>query len=533
MPAYLLKFSISIIIIFLVGCQPGQKKELSAAHSGSKSPSVPVATGPYIPPVFEQDNRKQQLRSVAPKLKELMVEHANERHLSGLSWGIVVDNELVVADAYGLANREEEIPASTTSAFRIASMTKSFTAMAIIKLRDAGKLSLEDEVTRYLPEADSLRYLTTDAPPIKIKNLLTMTAGFPEDNPWGDRQLEEPEQMLSDLMKAGISFSNVPAYGYEYSNTGFAMLGLLVQRVSGMPYEEYIRKEIFIPLEMNNTRWEIDNVPNEELVIGYRWEDGKYKKEPMLHHGIYGAMGGIITTIEDFSKYVSFHLSAWPPRSNEDNGPVKRSSLREMHTPQFSRLDADATNWNGNPCPQLVGYGYGLRINKDCKGTFQVGHGGALPGFGSNYKFYPELGIGFMAFCNRTYTSPWPWEKILPVIFQDLDLKPRELPVSAVLKERKEQVVNLLQTWDNTLEKDLLAENFYRDRSRDKRIEEAEKMLKRVGDVQEVTALKPENQLRGSFNIRGANGTLHLYFTLTPQPEARVQRLEIAFDPLS
>lgn len=528
MPACFLKYA--LVLILLTSCRSGEKEDAPVAQSGPEKPAVPVATSPYVPPVFKQDNRREQLQSIAPKLKEAMQQHAKERHLSGVAWGIVVDKQLVVADAYGTANREKDIAASTTSAFRIASMTKSFTAMAIIKLRDEGKLSLEDEVTRFIPEADSLRYLTADAPPIKIKNLLTMTAGFPEDNPWGDRQLDEPEQMLTDLLREGISFSNVPAYAYEYSNTGFAMLGLIVERVSGMPYGKYIRQKIFNPLGMKNTWWEIDDVPDDKLVMGYRWEDGKYKMEPMLHHGIYGAMGGLITTIEDFSQYVSYHLSAWPPRSNGDDGPIKRSSLREMHTPQFSRLDADAKDWNGNPCPELVGYGYGLRINKDCKGAFQVGHGGALPGFGSNYKFYPELGIGFMAFCNRTYTSPWPWEEILPLIFEDLDLSPRELPVSAVLKKRKEQVVELITTWDNALEEQLLAENFYLDRSREKRVAEAEKALQQLGDVKEVTAMKPSNQLRGYFDIEGENGTLHLFFTLTPEEDARVQRLDMEFE---
>ena len=91
---------------------------------------------------------------------------------------------------------ENELPATTTSAFRIASMTKSFTAMAIMKLRDEGKLSLDDPAVDYIPEMSKLNYLTSDAPAIRIQNLLTMTAGFPEDNPWGDRQLDETDQML-------------------------------------------------------------------------------------------------------------------------------------------------------------------------------------------------------------------------------------------------------------------------------------------------------------------------------------------------
>ncbi|WKN40650.1 serine hydrolase domain-containing protein [Tunicatimonas pelagia] len=515
-----------ICILLTVACQSSESPSVETTLVDS----VSAVSSSYIPPAFQDDKRKEQLQSIAPRLKELMQQHADDRHISGVAWGIVVDDELVVADAYGLANREENIPATTSSVFRIASMTKSFTAMAILKLRDEGKLSLHDPVTEHIPEAKNLEYLTSDAPVMAIENLLTMTAGFPEDNPWGDRQLDEPEQMLLNLLQQTPAFSNVPAYEYEYSNTGYAMLGLIVQRVSGQPFGEYIRDNIFQPLGMNDTYWEVDRVPDDKLVIGYRWADNEHKLEPMLHHGIYGAMGGLLTTIEDFRKYVSFHLSAWPPRSEEDDGPVKRSTLREMHTPQYARLIAEAIDWNGETCPAMVGYGYGLGILENCKGTVQVSHGGALPGFGSNYKFYPELGIGFMAFGNRTYTAPWPWEEILKLVFNEFDLQPRVLPVSETLVERKEDVVNLIQDWDEQTEEGLIAENFYLDRSKEKRKAEAVNLLDSAGTIQSVTELTPQNQLRGSFKIQGEKGDIQVFFTLSPESDARLQALWLDFE---
>ena len=138
----------------------------------------------------------------------MIVEHAKEKNIPGIAYGIVVDNELVISAATGYLDLDTESPATTKSAFRIASMTRSFTAMAIMKLRDEGKLSLNDPVSKYIPEMSKLEYLTGDSPIIDIENLLTMTAGFPEDNPWGDRQLDETDQMLIDLVAKGISFSN-------------------------------------------------------------------------------------------------------------------------------------------------------------------------------------------------------------------------------------------------------------------------------------------------------------------------------------
>ncbi|MGB5499729.1 MAG: serine hydrolase domain-containing protein, partial [Maribacter sp.] len=334
-------------------------KQNQTADSKVNVPAPKVSTA-YKAPIFNTDDRMAKVAQLGPELEQLMVAHAKAKNIPGIAYGIVVDNELVLSGATGTINLEVETDATPQSVFRIASMTKSFTAMAILKLRDEGKLLLSDPVSKYIPEMAKVTYLTADSPTINIENLLTMTAGFPEDNPWGDRQLHEPDAMLIDLIDQGVSFSNAPSYTFEYSNTGYALLGKIVSRVSGMPYQQYIKMNILQPLGMEHTFWEYDNVPKEQLAIGYRWEDKKWKLEPMLHDGAYGAMGGLITSIEDYSKYVSFQLSAWPPRSDADNGPVKRSSLREMQTPKYPRLYAKATDYNGDPCAVMSGYGYGL-----------------------------------------------------------------------------------------------------------------------------------------------------------------------------
>lgn len=479
----------------------------------------------YVPAAFVTDNRQEQIQSIRTKLHELFTDYAKSQNIPGIAYGIVVDNELVIDSALGVINLEHQTPATTRSAFRIASMTKSFTAMAIMKLMEDGLISLDDPAAEYIPEMNDLVYPTNDSPIITIENLLTMTAGFPEDNPWGDRQLDEPDSMLINLIKSGISFSNPPASAYEYSNTGFAILGMIVSRVSGMPYQEYITQNILEPLGMTETYWEYEDVPAEQLVIGYR--PNSLDIEPMLHDGAFGAMGGLITSIADFSKYVSFHLSAYPARTEADNGPVKRSSLRQMHQPQFLRLISGATDWNDEPCPAMSGYGYGLGIGENCKGTKRVSHGGALPGFGSNYVFYPELGIGLMAFCNLTYTSPWPYGDILKILFDELDLPSREVATAEILTTRKDQIVDLITNWDANLEQEILAENFYLDEPRSKRMEEIGKLLEQAGTIQKAGDLRPLNQLRGSFDLFGERDTLRVFFTLSPETEPKVQRLDV------
>ena len=511
----------AITLLFLISCKQNESSKQKSSESERSISSS------YKAPAFENDNRIEKIKEIAPELHELIVKNAEEKHLPGVAYGIVVDNELILSSAIGMIDIESESPATTESAFRIASMTKSFTAMAIMKLRDEGKLSLEDPVSKYIPEMDNLEYLTADSPTIDIENLLTMTAGFPEDNPWGDRQLDESDQMLMDLVAGGMSFSNPPSYKFEYSNTGYALLGNIISRVSGIPYQKYIKDNILKPLGMNHTYWEYDSVPKEILVKGYRWEDENWKSEPMLHDGSYGAMGGLITTIEDFAKYVSYHLSAWPPRSDVDQGPVKRSSLREMQTPQFSNLYVNARDFKGDTCAVISGYGFGLGIAKYCNGLKRVSHGGALPGFGSNYVFFPEYGIGLMAFCNLTYTSPWPFNDMAKLIFEEGKLEPRKLPVSDILKDRQGQIVELIQSWDSTLEDKILAENFYLDLTRESYVKEMKELMEKVGPITSIGEIEPYNQLRGTFKLEAENGTVEVFFTLSPEKDPLIQMLDL------
>jgi CubicO group peptidase (beta-lactamase class C family) len=514
-----------VLIPVLVACNPKSVREQKTDHPLRSYSAL------YKPPVFAHDNRIEKIKGIAPEIQKIIEEHAKQGNIPGIAYGIVVDDDLVVCGGTGLINLENKLPATPRSCFRIASMTKSFTALAILKLRDEGKLSLNDPAEKYIPEMSALEYLTSDASVIQIRNLLTMTAGFPEDNPWGDRQLDEPDQMLMDLISDGLSFSNAPFYKFEYSNTGYAILGKIISAVSGEPYQDYIRENILRPLGMDQTYWEYDSVPRNQLALGYRWENEQWKLEPMLHDGSFGAMGGLITTIEDFSKYVSFHLSAWPPRSDPDLGPVKRSTLREMHSPQFPELEPDAADLKGDPCPTISAYGFGLRIQEDCRGLKWISHGGALPGFGSRYAFFPDYGVGYMAFCNLTYTAAYPPLTMKNLLFESTGIRPRELPASEILMKRQAQVVQLIQDWETDLEGQILAENFYLDQSRENRMSAIQEILDKAGKMKKLIETKPYNQLRGSFRYQTENGTIRIFLTLTPEKDPKVQYLEISFQP--
>ena len=199
-----------------------------------------------------------------------MPEAAKQIGAPGLAWGVIIDGELAASGAVGLRDVEAAQPATPQSIFRIASMSKSFTALAILSLRDAGKLALDDAVTAHIPEFAGVALPTRDAPAITIRHLLTHSEGFAEDNPWGDRQLAIPEATLSAWLRKGLPFSTSPGTAFEYSNYGFALLGRIVSNASGMPYADYIRTRILTPLGMRSTMWDTGEVPADRLAHGYR-----------------------------------------------------------------------------------------------------------------------------------------------------------------------------------------------------------------------------------------------------------------------
>ena len=488
----------------------------------------PDPNAAYQPPYFADENRAQKIAALFPVIEKIYREYAEKNHFPGYAFGIMMDGKLVFSGAGGYTDIDKKISATTQSMFRIASMSKSFTAMSIVKLRDEGKLKLDDPVSNYIPEIKGLR-LTTDAPAITIRNLLTHSAGFPEDNPWGDRQLADTDADLLALIENGLSLSNDPGLTYEYSNLGFAMLGYIIKKVSGMPYSEYIAKNIWKPLGIQQAAWEYTKVPAAQLAHGYRWIDNAWREEALLHDGIYGAMGGMITSVESFSKYVALHQSAWPVRNDVDQGPVKRSSLREMHQPwRFAALNANYKYPSGRPCAQASAYAYGLRWTRDCEGRETVGHSGGLPGFGSNWIILPEYGIGMIFFANATYASTGAANTmVLDTLIRLAQLKTRQLPPSAILTQRRNELVKLLPDFTNAEKAGIFAENFFADYFTASLKKEANDIFSKAGVISKVGDVVPENQLRGYFIIEGAKANVWVSFTLTPENPALIQAYSI------
>src|ERR1700678_604591 len=176
-----------------------------------------------------------------------------------IAYGIVAGGELVHSAGFGAKVLGGGAPDANT-VFRIASMSKSFTASALLLLRDAGALALDDPAAQYVPELAGWTYGSADAAPVTIRQLLTMTAGCPTDDPWGDRQQGLPITAFDQLLAAGVSFNWAPGTRFEYSNLGYATLGRIIAAVSGVQYDEFVRTRLLAPLGMTRTGF-----PSEEF----------------------------------------------------------------------------------------------------------------------------------------------------------------------------------------------------------------------------------------------------------------------------
>jgi CubicO group peptidase (beta-lactamase class C family) len=367
---------------------------------------------------------------------------------------------------------------------------------------------------------------TRDTPPLTIRQLLSHSAGFPEDNPWGDQQLSATDAMMDDWIAKGIPFSTPPGTRYEYSNYAFGLLGRVVTKAAGVPYEQYVHTEILSKLHMDGSTFRFADVPAARRAIGYRLKpDGTYAEEPPLPHGVFGSMGGLLTTAADLGKYVAFHLSAWPARDDGDAGPVRRASVREMaHLWTHSNLTAQLVN--GKLQASETGYGFGLRVTSDCRFEQIVAHGGGLPGFGSYMAWLPDYGVGMFAMATLTYSGPSePISQAWDAMLKTGGLRKRELPPTTLQTGMRDHILKLWKRWDDAEAKQLAAVNFFLDAPSAQRQAEIRALKNEVGECTDAGPVMPENWMRGQFNITCAKGTVGVFFTLAPTQPPGVQHL--------
>lgn len=489
---------------------------IALAFAGTAAPAL-AQTPPSAPAA--------DVAAALPKVDAIFAEWAREAHVPGAAYGIVRDGRLVHVGTIGTQDQDSRRPVTADSRFRIASMSKAFTALAILKLRDAGKLSLDTPAERYVPEMRGWRYPTTDSPKITVRDLLHHLAGYVEDNPWGDRQQVITEAEFTRMLKDGVPFATAPGTAFEYSNLGYATLGRIVSNVSGVPYQRYIAREILAPLGMTSTGYDIFASPPASRAIGYRWQDGGYVREPDMRDGAFGAMGGLETTANDYWRWVAFLLSAWPARDGADTGPVRRATVREIVEGANFAAGQMRPATLGAPCRQASAYGMGWRVIDDCDLGRVVTHGGGYPGYGSNVALLPDAGVGVFVFSSRTYTGGGTAVMRALLALREAGLaRPRTMPVSDGLAAAYAAAKTAWSAGDATAAP--LANNVLLDRDAARRAREIAEVKADVGTCAMAEPIKPVSAMEGTFRWHCEKGHVVGRVQRAPTPGLSLQVID-------
>ena len=365
---------------------------------------------------------------------DAFVTTAREKRIPGVAWGVIRDGRLAHAGGTGVTRDGGSAVPDADTVYRIASMTKSFTASAILLLRDEGRLRLDDPVADHVPALASWAPPTRDSGPITIRQLLTMTAGLPTDDPWGDRQQALPLDAFDALLRAGPVFAWPPGTAYDYSNLGYGMLGRVITSVAGAEYRDVVRERLMAPLGMTSSGFDEDEIPAERLAHGYARVGEDLVREGEDVYGALASMGGVYSTVRDLSRWVLGFLDAFPARDDPEGGhPLRRSSRREMQQSHLSwPVEVEGHPAHEAPVVEGGGYGYGLwAISRAGVGTI-VGHGGGYPGYGTHMVWHPATGLGVIAAGNLRYAGVHPVavEQLVALVAADgvVARRPRPLP---------------------------------------------------------------------------------------------------------
>ncbi|MDI3285978.1 serine hydrolase domain-containing protein [Polyangium sp. 15x6] len=330
--------------------------------------------------MFDTDDAKDRV------LHELI----GEVEAPGLAVAICGRNGILWHHARGHADAERSVPVDLDTPFGTGSITKTFTAAAILALRDDGILKLDEPLVESIPEAAALRYPTKDSAPITLRHLLTHTSGLPR----GVRDLRgelhrEPndDELLAHL--ASVRMARAPGVDDEYSNLGFALLGIVVARRSGQPYASFIKERILDPLGMTTSTF-APEVLGEHLATPHKNRDGVLGPNRLWEHAAYTPVGGLYASTRDVIRWISFQLAAWPPRDDPDPArPLRRATVRESH--RVGGLHRIGRR----------GKGLGWSIKADSPLGEIVWHNGGLPmGYAAFCAFEPTVGVGLVALTN-------------------------------------------------------------------------------------------------------------------------------------
>jgi CubicO group peptidase (beta-lactamase class C family) len=329
-----------------------------------------------------------------------------ETGIAGSSFMLDHGNRILFEQYYGLADIEKSRPVDRETIYHWASITKTFTGIAIMQLRDRGLLKLEDPVIKYLPELRDVYDPYGDKSEITIAQLMSHTAGFRGATwPWKDKPWQPHEPLHWEQLVAMFPYTEVefrPGSKWSYSNPGIVFLGRIIELLTTDDYEVYVDKNILKPLEMSRSYFDGTPVHLLKNLSHSYWQDDAGKLTPAifdLNTGITVSNGGLSAPFTDFVKYLDF-LMGNPAKQAVYDGILKRSSLEEMFQPRIGIAPEDFEKaYPGEGRKDHMGLAFFIEDNFERR---FIGHSGGQNAFVTHFYYEPEIGAAYIVGYNTT-----------------------------------------------------------------------------------------------------------------------------------
>jgi CubicO group peptidase (beta-lactamase class C family) len=294
---------------------------------------------------------------------------------------VAINGQIIYKKAFGMANLELNIPMQPDMVFRIGSITKQFTTVAILQLVEQGKLSLQDDITKFIPDYPTQAYKIT------VENLLTHTSGIKSytNVPEFAKYIKEdykPEEVIDKFKNLPMEFA--PGTKWNYNNSGFFLLGYIIEKVSGMKYQAYIEQNLFKTAGMTNSLYGSDRKIIKNRAYPYQSDGENTVNADYMSMLLPYSAGSLMSTVEDLYKWNRALLSGIL---------VKRETLDKAWT-EYKLSDGKGTH-----------YGYGWFLSQ-VQGSPSIEHGGGINGYLTNGIFVPKEDVFVAVFSNSTAKSP-------------------------------------------------------------------------------------------------------------------------------
>lgn len=325
--------------------------------------------------------QRSERDGVVERIDAAVKQFMTDRRVVGTSVGVMQSGRVLVAKGYGFADLENEVPATEHTVYRVGSITKQFTAAAIMLLVERGKLSLDDELTKFLPD-----YPTTGHR-ITVDRLLTHTSGIKGYTEmakfWEQSRLDLTHDQMIALFSAE-PFEFAPGERYQYNNSAYYLLGLIVEKVSGQSYADFLKQHVFGPLGLTETHYLDESPIVKHRAEGYEVRSGTVMNDDPLSMKLPYAAGSLGSNVLDLMKWQTALVA---------NRLLKPESYARMQTPATLNDGSRTT------------YGYGLGMGV-MEGRRKVAHGGGINGFRTQLAYYPDDRLIVVVLCNTGAANP-------------------------------------------------------------------------------------------------------------------------------